>query len=187
MKRRLLLISLTLVLIVMALAPATAFAAKPQPFNAAGGVNYIGATVIGDNVFSAGNSGRWRVVGREIGGELSGDIDGSFLMTYKANIESTFTQAGNLHGTLLVDDYSFKVNGTIQPVEVIAWAVPYQIPALLRITIDGHWASQGTSGNGDYHAVIVFEPDWKLLQTTGEIHVGTIHTDMSPFTMTGKW
>ncbi len=186
MKRRLLLISLVLVLMLTALAPATALAAKPQSFNAAGEINYIEATVIGDNIFSAGNSGRWRVVGREIGGELSGDVSGSFLMTYKANIESTDTQAGNLHGTLGVGDYSFKVNGKIQPVEIIAWLVPGQIPLLLQITINGHWALQGGKGNGDFYGVIVFEPDWELLQTTGQVHVGTIHTDMSPFNMTGK-
>jgi len=86
MKRRILLISLTLVLMLTALAPATALAAKPQSFYAGGEVNYIEATVLGDNVFPAGNSGRWRVVGREIGGELSGDVNGSFITTFSGNI-----------------------------------------------------------------------------------------------------
>jgi len=187
MKRRILLISLALVLMLTALAPTTALAAKPQEFYAAGAITDIEGTVIGENVFPAGNSGRWRVVDREIEGYLSGDINDDFLMTYKANIEDELTQAGNLHGNLVAGDYNFKVNGKIQPVQVIAWLVPGQVPLLLQLTISGHWTgTKGTKGNGDFSAAVVFEPDWYLLELTGEVHVGTIHTDLSPFTMTGK-
>ena len=187
MKRRLLFISVILTIILTTLMPATALAAKPTSFNASGQINYIEATVIGDNVFPAGDSGRWRVVSREIGGELTGDVSGSFLMIYNANIESTDTQSGNFHGTMEVGEYSFKVNGKIQPVEVIAWLVPGVIPSLIKLTIDGHWSRFAGKGSGDFYGAIVFEPDWGLLAETGQIHVGTIHTDMSPFTMTGKW
>jgi hypothetical protein len=181
MKKRLVLISLTLVLMLMALAPATALAAKPQPFCATGVITGIEATVIGDNVFPAGNSGRWRVVGREIGGELSGDVNGSFLMTYKANIESTETQAGNLHGTLDVGEYSFKVNGTIQPLEIveIVWINPVTYYPILKLTINGRWnlADRGP-GQGDFEAGVIFIPD-----IYG--HVACIVA--SSFVMDGKW
>ena len=181
MKRRLLLISLALVLMLMALAPATALAAKPQPFHAAGEINYIEATVIGDNVLPAGNSGRWRVDGREIGGELSGDVNGSFLMTYKANIASTETQAGNLHGTLEAGDYSFKVNGKIQPLEIVGIVeiAPGIYVPKLRLTINGHWnLADGGRGQGDFDAWVVFLPD-------ANGHVAAILA--SSFTMTSKW
>ncbi len=161
MKRRILFISLALVLMVTALAPATALAAKPKSFYAAGEINYIEATVIGDNVFPAGNSGRWRVVGREIGGELAGDSNGSFLMTYKASIESTETQAGNLQGVLETGEYSFKVNGKIQPLEVVGIIEIYPgiyVPQL-KLTISGHWNLSGSQGNGEFDAWVVFLPD----------------------------
>lgn len=179
MKKRLLLISLMLVLLT-ALMPATALAAKPPPLSAAGEINYIEATVIGDNVFPAGNSGRWRVVSREMGGELSGDINGSFLLTYKANIESTETQAGNLHGDLEVGSYVFKVNGKIQPLElvgIIEIAPGFYAPKL-KLAINGHWSLSGGQGNGDFDAWVVFIPD-----ASG--HVASILA--SSFTMDGKW
>ena len=180
MKRRLLLISLALVMMLMALAPATALAAKPQSLRAAGEINYIEATVIGDNAFTAGNSGRWRVVGREIGGELSGDINGSFLMTYKANIESTETQAGNLHGTLDVGEYSFKVNGKIQPLKLVGVVeiAPGLYAPKLELAINGHWNLSGRKGNGAFNAWVIFIPD-----ENG--HVASILA--SSFTMDGKW
>ena len=187
MKRKILFISLVLALMLTALVPAAALAAKPQTFYAAGAIDYIEATVVGENAFPAGNSGRWRVVDREIAGELSGDVNGSFIMTYKANVESADTQAGSFHGVLDVGEYSFKVNGKTQPVEVIAWVVPGQIPYLLQLTMDGHWTAQGTRGNGVFSGAVVFEPDWVLLEQTGQVHVGAIHPEMSPFTMTGKW
>ena len=187
MKRRILFISLVLVLMLTALVPSTALAAKPQTFNAGGAIDYIEATVIEDNAFPAGNSGRWRVVDREIAGELSGDVSGRFVMTYKANIESADTQAGNFNGVLDVGEYSFKVNGKTQPVEVIAWLVPGQIPYLLQLTMAGHWSTQGARGSGVFSGAVVFEPDWILLAQTGQVHVGAIHPEMSPFVMSGKW
>lgn len=157
MKRRLLFVSLALVLMLMALAP-TALAAKPQPFYAAGVITGIEDTVIGDNAFPAGDSGRWRVVDRQIEGELlSGDITGSFLMTYKADVELV-TQAGNLHGTLETGGYTFRVNGKIQPLEMVPSPLGVDLP---KLTISGHWSLVAGSGpgQGNFDAWVIFIPD----------------------------
>lgn len=175
MKKRLILISLTLVLALMALAPATALAGKPQIFQAAGVINYIEDTQVGDNAFPAGNSGRWRVIDREIGGELSGDICGSFLLTYKANVELA-TQAGNLHGTLETGEYSFKVNGKIQPLTMEPSPLGFDLPVL---TINGHWnLSDIGPGQGDFKARVQFIPD-----EYGHV----VMIVASSFEMDGKW
>ena len=181
MKKRLLVISLTLVLILSVLAPVTALAAKPVPFSAEGTIISISP---GD-VAPAGVSGRYRVIERVITGDLTGDISGPFTLTYKANVELV-TQAGRFVGDMEAGSSQLKVNGQIQPVEVIAWLVPDVVPYLLRMTIDGHWTVIKGQGNGDFSAVIVFEPDWVLLEQTGEIHVGNIHSVLSPFIMTGQ-
>jgi len=175
MKRRMLFISLVLVLVLAALMPATALAAKPQSFNASGSIAYIEDTVIGDNVFPAGNSGRWRVVNREIGGELSGDINGSFVMTYQANIESQWTQAGNLHGDLDAGGYHLKVNGAIQPLELVPSPLGVSLP---KLTIAGHWSRAGGQGQGDFDAWVIFVPD-----EYG--HVAWVVA--SSFVMDGEW
>jgi hypothetical protein len=177
MKRRILLISLALVLIMTVLAPATALAAKPQPFYAAGVISEIEDTEIGDNVFPAGNSGRWRVVDREIAGSLSGDINDSFLMTYRANIENELTQAGNLQGTLVAGDDSFNVNGKILPLELVTVPLPFGVFNLPKLTISGHWSLAGTRGSGEFYGWVIFIPD-----AAG--HVDTIVA--SSFVMDGK-
>ena len=172
MKRRLLLISLVLVLILTALAPATALAAKPQSFYTAGEITYLSP----GEVLPAGESGRWRVIERELRGELlSEDISGPFTMTYKANVELA-TQAGNFHGTLEAGEYSFRVNGKIQPLEIVPIAPEVYLP---KLTINGHWTlGDGARGQGEFYAWVVFVPD-------AYGHVAYIVA--SSFTMDGKW
>jgi len=178
MKRRTLLISLVLVLILTALAPATALAAKPQSFYAAGKITYISP----GEVLPAGESGRWRVIERELRGELlpeveglETDISGPFTMTYKANVELA-TQAGNLHGILEIGDYTFRVNGKIQPLEIVPIAPGIYLP---KLAINGHWTlGDGARGNGEFDAWVVFVPD-------AYGHVAYIVA--SSFTMDGKW
>lgn len=175
MKKRLIIITMMVVLVVMMLAPTTALAAKPQTFQAAGVINYIENTQVGDNAFPAGNSGRWRVIDREIGGELSGDISGSFLLTYKANVELA-TQAGNLHGVLEAGEYSFKVNGKIQPLTMEPSPLGFDLPVL---TIKGHWnLSDKGPGQGDFEAWVQFIPD-----EYGHV----VMIVASSFKMDGKW
>ncbi len=178
MKKRTLFISLLLVLILTVLTPATAVAVKPQPFYAAGTIVDIEDTVIDDNVFEAGDSGRWRVVDREIAGVLSGDVNGEFILTYKANIESAMTQAGNLHGNLVVEGYNFKANGRIQPLEFVPVQLFNGVYYLPKLTISGHWSMKGAGQNGEFSGWVIFIPD-----AAG--HVDTIVA--SSFVMEGEW
>jgi hypothetical protein len=156
MKRRILFLSLALVLLLTVLIPGAALAAKPQPFNATGSINGIEDTVVGENAFPAGESGRWRVIDREIYGELAGDVNGGFVMNYRANVELA-TQAGNLHGDMTVGDTAFKVNGKIQPLEMVPTPLGFDLP---KLTITGHWNLDGKGpGNGDFEAWVIFIPD----------------------------
>ena len=173
MKRRLLFISVILAFVLANLMPAAALAAKPglEEFNATGTISYITP----GKVLPAGETGKWVVVKRELGGSLSGSINGAFTMNYHAIIESMFTQAGTLHGTLEVGSYVLKVDGTIQPLEWLG--EPFASPALL--TMSGQWRfTNSTWGRGDFSASVLFIP-------TPEGHVGSIID--SAFTMTGKW
>jgi len=178
MKKRLLLINLVLVLVMMVLAPAAALAAKPQPFYAGGNIAYI---TPGD-VMPAGNSGRWRVIERELGGallpEVAGiptDVAGPFTLTYKANVELA-TQAGNLHGTLEAGDYTCRVNGKIEPLEFVEMFPGVYLP---KLSINGHWTfTGGAKGNGNFDAWVIFIPD-----ACG--HIESIIA--SSFTMDGGW
>lgn len=170
MRKRLLFTSLVLALVLTTLVPAAALAAKPASFYASGGISGISP----GTVLPAGESGRWRVIEREISGSLSGDIDGDFTMAYKANVELA-TQAGNLHGTLEAGSYVAKVNGKIEP---LVWlGVPFASAALL--TISGHWTFiDGARGNGDFEATAVV-----VLNELGHV----IWIPESSFTMTGQW
>ena len=178
MKKRSLFVSLVLISVLTALMPTAALAAKPTKFvdfNASGVITYI----TGGDVLPAGDSGRWRVIERELDGQLSGDINGSFALAYKANVELA-TQAGNLQGTLVADQYSIKVNGTIQPLEFYGWYIDpvYGIP-LYYLEINGSWTfADGAQGNGDFAAYAIFIP-------TPDGHVYAIVA--SGFDMTGKW
>ena len=183
MKKRLLSISLALVLLLTALIPASALAAKPVSFDASGTITDISA---GD-VFPAGKSGRWVVAERELMGTLSGDISGEFTMTYKANVESVETQAGNLHGTITVGSYVLKVNGKIEPLTQVGFVYWEIAPGYwtwmpkLKLTLSGHGTFiEGTQGNGDFSAEVVFVP-------TLDGHVDTIFPDESTLTISGKW
>ncbi len=156
MKKRMLFISLAVVLVLTMLIPGAALAGKPQPFYAAGVISGIEDTVIGENAFPAGESGRWRVIDREITGQLSGDVSGDFVMNYRANVELA-TQAGNLHGNIVAGDADFKVNGKIQPLEMVPTPLGIDLP---KLTITGHWNLDGKGpGNGDFEAWVIFIPD----------------------------
>lgn len=65
------------------------------PFSLSGTIGSIDA---GD-VTPAGRSGRYLVDDRHVGGELSGDIEGTFIMTYDANV-AIVTQSGPVRGTI---------------------------------------------------------------------------------------
>jgi len=146
---------------------------KPQSLAATGTIDSISP----GNVLPAGESGRWRVVERELDGELyEGDISGDFHMAYKANVELE-TQAGNLHGTLKIGEYVLKVNGKIEPLEFEGWLEP-GIP-LYKLTISGHWTFiEGATGQGTFDAWVIFIP-------TPEGHIYAITS--SSFTLDGKW
>ena len=62
----------------------------------------IGTIDAGD-VTPAGNSGRYLVDDRHVGGEISGDIEGTFLMTYDANV-AIASQSGPVKGTFEFHD-----------------------------------------------------------------------------------
>ena len=173
MKMRVLFTSLALALVLTILMPAAALAAKPVSFGASGIITYISP----GTVIPAGESGRWRVVERELSGTfLSGNIHGNFTMTYKANVE-LLTQAGNLQGTLKAGPYILKLNGKIQPLVFAGWFAP-GIP-LYQLTINGRWTfTDGAKGQGDFSAWAIFVP-------TPEGHVAFITE--SAFDLTGKW
>ncbi|MBU2608284.1 MAG: hypothetical protein KKF26_03100 [Chloroflexi bacterium] len=184
MRKRILFVALVLALVLTSVMPMTALAAKPVPFEAIGGITSISK----GEVMPAGQSGRWRVIERELTVNLFGDIGGvegiESTMTYKANVELS-TQAGNLHGTLEAGSYVAKVNGKIEPIEFADWYLPPGTPGypdgipLYKLTIGGHWAfTDGAKGQGDFEGWVVFIP-------TPQGHVSVITG--SAFTMTGKW
>ena len=172
MKMKILFTSLVLALVLTILMPAAAIAAKPVPFNSNGIITHISP----GTVFPAGDSGKWVVVERDLNGTfLSGGIEGDFTMTYKANVE-LLTQAGNLHGTLEVSPYALKLNGKIQPLEMVPTALGVDLPML---TIKGNWTFiNGAKGRGDFYVWVIFIP-------TPEGHVGSIVA--SAVGLTGDW
>ena len=172
MKKRLLFVSLALALVLTTLMPAAALAAKPVSFDASGIVTCISP----GTVFPAGESGRWVVAERQLSGTfLSGDIDGDFTMTYKANVELS-TQAGNLHGTLKVGSHVLKLNGSIQPLEMVPTPFGIDLP---KLTINGRWTfTNGAQGGGEFDTWVIFIP-------TPEGHVGSIVA--SALNLTGNW
>ena len=170
MKKKALFTALVVALVLTTLAPVAALAAKPTDFNALGSI----ASISPGTVIPAGESGRWRVVERELSGILSGDINGDFTMTYKANVE-LLTQAGNLHGTLVAGSYVAKVNGKIQPLQWLG--VPYASPA--QLTITGRWTFVDEArGQGDFTATAIV-----VLNEYGHV----VYIPWSQFIMTGKW
>lgn len=172
MKGRILFISLALVLVLTALMPGIALAAKPASFDASGIVTYISP----GTVLPAGESGRWVVVERELRGTfLFGNINDDFTMTYKANVELV-TQAGSLHGTLKTGSYVLKLNGKIQPLEMVPTPFGIDLP---KLAINGRWTfTDGARGQGNFDAWVIFIP-------TPEGHVDSIVA--SAINLTGKW
>jgi len=161
MKMRALFSSIALALVLTALMPVATLAAKPVSFDTSGIVTQISP----GTVFPAGESGRWIVVERELCGTfLSGNINGDFTMTYKANVKLS-NQAGNLHGTLKSGPYVLKLNGKIQPLEIVPTPLGIDLP---KLTITGHWTfTDGAQGNGNFDVWVIFIP-------TPEGHVGSI-------------
>ena len=179
MKKKLALILLTLVLVLTGLMPAAIAAAKPGTAVVASGfITYIAPTELGEMVNPAGDSGRWRVANRTVGGVFSGpDIAGDFTFTYKANV--AVSQAGNLHGVLTAGQYTLNVDGKTQAAVFVGWYVP-GIP-LYQIQISGKWtALDGGKGNGDFTASILFIP------SPDGAHIAYIIPPSSPITLTGS-
>lgn len=163
-----LLTTLILAVVLVLVTPLAALAAKPVPMSATGAISQILPGTVGE----LGNSGRWRVAEREVRGSLSGDISGDFVLTYKANV-ALETQAGNFQGVLESGSYSFKVNGKIQPLEMVLWYGVW----LPKLTISGHWVSSDPPGRGTFDAWCIFIPY--------DGHVGMILA--SSFAVNGEW
>ena len=113
MKKKLLCIILTAALLLGIFVPGTALAAKGPIFEDFNAMGQVGGIDEGD-VRAAGNSGRWIVADRHVFGMLDwtdDEIDNGepFLMTYKANVDST--QTGTFNGDLAVGSLVFKVRG----------------------------------------------------------------------------
>ncbi|MCJ7604848.1 MAG: hypothetical protein MUO19_02295 [Dehalococcoidales bacterium] len=180
MNKRVFIISLLLVLCLVTFAPSAVIAKNGQQsgghddFAAGGMITGIEDTNIGVNAFPCGNSGRWRVDDRDIYGVLEGDVNGAFILTYDANVDIT-TQAGTLHGTMTAGDTSFKVNGKIQPLELVPTPLGFDLP---KLTITGHWNIEGAPGRGTFEAWLIFIPD-----EYGHV----VQIIASAFTMTGSW
>lgn len=178
MRKRILFIAMAIGLILATLIPGPALAApKFVDFSSAGSITFI---TPGD-VLPAGDSGRFRVIEREIDGTLlMGSITGDYALIYKANVELT-TQAGNLQGTLNTGSYSFKVIGHIQPLEFVTFievpGIPFPVP-VYYLEINGQWNLVNGQGNGDFTAGVYFVP-------TPDGHVAFIVD--GGFVMTGKW
>lgn len=180
MKRRLLLISLLLALVLTTATSVVALAAQPVPFNASGDITYISPSFLSE-ILPAGKSGRWVVHERELGGSISGDISGDFVLTYRANVDEN--QAGSLAGTLTVGNgsYIIKVRGKSQPPEMVYFdAFQTYLP---KIAINGSWTFiEGAQGKGSFEAWFIFLPQ---IDEYGNVHVGQIVD--SALELTGKW
>ena len=187
MRKRLLIISLVLVLALTVLSPAAALAWGEfnAPFNCEGVIDEIEPTIIGENVFPLPD-GTWWVDDREIWGNFdSGDVIGSFTLTYDAIIDSPWTQVGTFWGTIVAwneedeDSRIFKVTGSLEPAEIIPGD-----PLMIKVTVNGQWSlieDDEVYGIGDLEGWAVFIPDW----IGGEPHVGEIVD--SAFNLIGYW
>jgi len=171
-KRRLPIISIVLTLILVVMIPATAIAneGRPTKIESYGEITGITAGV----VTPLGESGRWGVIEREILGTITGDINGDFTLTYKG-VFKLENQAGNFHGTMETGTCFLRVNGKVQPLEMVQIGPEIYLP---KLTITGHWTfTDGAQGQGDLEGWTIFIP-------TSEGHVGAIVA--SAFALTGK-
>jgi len=75
------------------------------PFEVALTVTSIDDTVVGVNVLpvfdGVGELTGWKVLGREVRGEVSGDLGGTFVVTYNADLD--LNQQGTIGGTLMIN------------------------------------------------------------------------------------
>jgi hypothetical protein len=150
--RRIFIISLTLALALILVLPSTAAAASSS-FSAEGNIEGISPTVIGVNAIPLGNSGKWRVIDRDITGTFtSGDLKGEYILTY-GGVFDIQTQSGCLTGTLKNGDKTLFINAKAAPLTFTAQGVPV-------LEISGHW--NGVSGihdQGTFNAWVAFIPD----------------------------
>ncbi len=187
MKKKMLVLAITVIMLLTCIIPAPVLAASHTEVSATGVV--YGITE--GTVYPAGESGRWRVVERDLfGAFVGGDILGGFQLHYKANIESTETQSGNMNGELYCGAYTFKLNGKIADlyslgeIEAVTDGngniVGYGVVAYSNI--DGVWTlKEGSKGNGTYAASVAM-----LLDPVGG-HVIGFSPEKSSFSMEGKW
>lgn len=167
-------ILIALLVLLSSLMPVAGVSAA-EPMEASGTVTSISEPV----ERPAGSSGNIIVFSRDIigtftGGELSGD----FIMTYKANVELA-TQSGNFNGTLTVGSYIFKVNGKVEPVQLLP--VPETPGAYIcLLKVNGNWSlKDNDAATGTFTATIYFVP-------TAEGHVDYVLPG-STFSMSGVW
>jgi len=170
-KRSLVAVVLTVALLLAAF-PMNVLAAPPEAFQADGEITGIDAGI----VKAAGDSGRWVVSERHVSGTISGDLNGDFEFTYRANVAAD--QAGQLSGTMTVGEQNLELRGVSQPVTVVQVAPGVYLP---RIAISGTWSFREGRGSGDFDAWMVFVP---VFDPDGNMHVGYIFA--SAFNLTGK-
>ena len=167
-----LIISIVLALILVVVTPATVIANEGRltKIEAYGEITGITAGI----VTPLGESGQWGVIEREILGTITGDINGGFTLTYKG-VFKLEDQAGNFHGTMETGAHFLRVNGKVQPLEMVPVGPEIYLP---KLTITGHWTFiDGAQGQGDLDGWAIFIP-------TSEGHVGVIVA--SAFALTGK-
>lgn len=123
MKKRFILLSIVLCLVLLVATPGVALAKGKAPalpkalteFTAEMTVTEIDDTIIGGNVFPIldqyGNLVGWQVVGRQVRGEVSGDLEGTFVVTYNATL--ALNQQGLIEGTLEIDTKPGSKRGII--------------------------------------------------------------------------
>jgi len=197
MKKRVLFIGLALTFAMTIIMPTAVTAKGLEDFHADGKVVAIDE----GNVVAAGQSGRWIVKDRHLYGYfISGDMEGTFVMTYHANIQSTTTQAGNLQGVLVAGECELNVTGTASPAVPIdnETGLPVLSPdvyidgtlgvvADFLLEIDGSWAMKKESiGNGTFEADIVAQICFD--QTSEDyLHIVGFKEDDSYFSLDGHW
>ena len=138
MRKKFLLLSLALALALTLSMPAAALA-DDEVLNATGHITYIEPTIVGENAFPVdplNPAGAWLVDDRDIKGNLNGiKKSGPFVLTYDAEIESVWTQAGTIEGTLAIfkakekdkdkdkeskkPKYVLNVAGQIAPIQMV--------------------------------------------------------------------
>jgi hypothetical protein len=206
---------LVLALALTIIMPATATAKGLEPFNAFGTVYGIEQ---GD-IKEAGKSGRWVVSERNLYGGFGffGDspVQYGFTLKYHANIDSVYTQAGNLHGVLSIYEtpYTLNVTGSTDPaypdpVDPSGNPVPYfaditipdvgyfpnMLVANYILHLDGTWTFiSGAVGNGTFEGEVAVqicvdnELTNPIYAALFQGHIVGFLPDDSSFTLDGHW